>query len=145
MSEGDLILVVEDNPTNRLLVSSVLEREGYQVELAESSEEALERLRACTPDLILMDVQLPGMDGLSLTRALKSAPETAAIPVVALTAHAMIGDREQALAAGCAGYISKPINTRTLGEEMRRFLHSVAGDVSPTTRAKTQDGKTHSL
>lgn len=125
MSERALILVVEDNATNRLLASSVLEREGYRVELAESSEEALERLRTCTPDLILMDVQLPGMDGLALTRLLKSAPETTAIPVVALTAHAMIGDRDQALAAGCAGYISKPIDTRTLGVEVREFLDDI--------------------
>jgi two-component system cell cycle response regulator DivK len=119
----------------------LLEREGYQVELPESSEEALERLGACTPDLILMDVQLPGMDGLSLTRALKSAPETAAIPVVALTAHAMIGDREQALAAGCAAYVSKPIDTGTLGEEVRKFLNPVAGGASPIQRVKTQESE----
>ena len=136
MSERALILVVEDNAANRLLVASVLEREGYQVELAESSEDALERLGACTPDLILMDVQLPGMDGLALTRLLKSAPDTAAIPVVALTAHAMIGDREQALAAGCAGYISKPIDTRTLGGEVRKFLIPVAGGATPTPGGK---------
>lgn len=139
MSERALILVVEDNPTNQLLTSSVLEREGYQVLLAESSTEALERLAAHTPDLILMDVQLPGLDGLSLTRTLKSAPETAGIPVVALTAHAMTGDREQAFAAGCAGYISKPIDTRTFGEEVRRFLQSVADSGNPTPRAKTRE------
>lgn len=138
MNGRALILVVEDNPTNQLLTSSVLEREGYQVEVAESSVEALERLAAHTPDLILMDVHLPGLDGLSLTRALKSAPETAGIPVVALTAHAMAGDREQALAAGCAGYISKPIDTRTFGEEVRRFLHPAADDEDPTPRARTR-------
>ena len=139
MNGPALILVVEDNPTNQLLTSSVLEREGFRVELAESSVAALECLAAHTPDLILMDVHLPGLDGLSLTRALKSAPDTAGIPVVALTAHAMAGDREQALAAGCAGYISKPIDTRTFGEEVRRFLHPVTGGANPTPRAKTRE------
>jgi len=122
VSERTLILLVEDNPTNQLLTSSVLEREGYQVELAESAVQAMEVLAAQTPDLILMDVQLPGLDGLSLTRTLKAAPETARIPIVALTAHAMIGDREQAMSAGCAGYISKPIDTRTFGDQVRVFL-----------------------
>jgi CheY-like chemotaxis protein len=124
MKGRPLILVVEDNPTNQLLTSSVLERAGYQVLLAESSVEALEHLAAHPPDLILMDVQLPGMDGLSFTRALKSVPETARIPVVALTAHAMAGDREEALAAGCAGYISKPIDTRTFGAQVENFLRN---------------------
>jgi CheY-like chemotaxis protein len=124
VSRAPLILVVEDNLTNQLLTSSVLEREGFQVVLAESSEDALRLLTANRPDLILMDVQLPGTDGLTFTRALKAAPETAGIPVVALTAHAMNGDREDALAAGCAGYISKPINTRTFGAQVQRFLRN---------------------
>lgn len=122
MKHRALILVVEDNPGNQLLTSSVLEREGYEVELAESSVEALERVAARLPDLILMDVQLPGMDGLSFTKVLKSAPETAGIPIVALTAHAMSGDREDALTAGCVGYIAKPIDTRTFGDHVRGFL-----------------------
>jgi CheY-like chemotaxis protein len=117
-----LILVVEDNEANRLLASAVLEREGYRVELAANSEEALERLSAQAPDLILMDVQLPGQDGLSLTRQLKTDSRTASIPVVALTALAMMGDRERTLEAGCSGYISKPINTRTFAAEVGRFL-----------------------
>jgi CheY-like chemotaxis protein len=125
MRKRPLILVVEDNPTNQLLASSVLEREGFDVALAESSVVALELLTAKRPDLILMDVHLPGTDGLTFTRALKSAPETAGIPIVAVTAHAMNGDREQALAAGCAGYISKPINTRTFGAQVQGFLHGV--------------------
>src|SRR5205085_8949441 len=108
-----LILVVEDNEANQMLVRAVLELEGYQVELADSATEAVEQLSRVRPDLILMDVQLPGEDGLSLTRRLKADPATSAIPVVALTAHAMNGDRESALEAGCAGYISKPIDTRT--------------------------------
>jgi CheY-like chemotaxis protein len=79
------------------------------------------------PDLILMDVQLPGQDGLSLTRQLKADPATAAIPIVALTAHAMASDRDDALSAGCVGYISKPIDTRTLGDLVRGFLTGAAG------------------
>jgi len=121
-----LILVVEDNEANQLLASSVLEREGYLVELAANAKEAVERLNTNQPDLILMDVQLPGEDGLGLARRLKADPMTAMIPIVALTAHAMVGDREEALAAGCAGYIAKPINTRTFGEQIRKYLVSVA-------------------
>jgi len=82
----------------------------------------MESLNARTPDLILMDVQLPGQDGLALTRQLKANPPTATIPIVALTARAMAGDREQAIAAGCIGYITKPINTRTFGDQLREFL-----------------------
>jgi len=81
------------------------------------------------PDLILMDVQLPGQDGLSLTRQLKADPATASIPIVALTAHAMATDREQAIAAGCIGYISKPIETRTLGDLIRGFLAEAEASV----------------
>jgi CheY-like chemotaxis protein len=139
MSRRALILVVDDNPANQLLTLSVLEREGYQVELAESSVEALNLLANQTPDLILMDVQLPGLDGLSFTRALMSVPETAGIPVVALTAHAMAGDREQALAAGCTGYIAKPIDTRTFGNQVREFLRSVGMGATPTRSPTTQE------
>ncbi|HSS62658.1 MAG TPA: response regulator [Candidatus Limnocylindrales bacterium] len=116
------ILVVEDNEANQMLVRAVLEIEGYVVAVAGSADEAIEQLRTDTPDLILMDVQLPGQDGLSLTRELKARPTTAAVPIVALTAHAMHGDRELALQAGCAGYIAKPIDTRTFGAEVRQFL-----------------------
>jgi CheY-like chemotaxis protein len=117
-----LILVVEDNFANQLLTLSVLEREGYEVDLANSSIEALDRLQARTPDLILMDIQLPGQDGLLFTRQLKQNRATAGIPIVALTAHAMPGDREQALAVGCAGYLSKPIDTRSFGAQVSEFL-----------------------
>lgn len=117
-----MILIVEDNEANRLLASAVLERDGLRVELAGNSEEALDMLAARKPDLILMDVQLPGVDGLSLTRRLKRDEKTAAIPVVALTALAMLGDRERTLEAGCAGYISKPIDTRTFGLQVTQYL-----------------------
>ena len=137
MSEGALILVVEDNATNRMLTSSVLELGGYRVQVAESSVEALNCIAANAPDLILMDVHLPGLDGLSFTRALKAAPETAGIPVVALTALAMVGDREEALASGCAGYISKPIDTRAFGEQVRGFLRPVTTGANSAPTAKT--------
>lgn len=118
------ILIVEDNEANRLLAGAVLEREGYRVEMAGSAEEALQKLANGSPDLILMDVQMPGMDGLTLTRRLKGDARTADIPVVALTALAMMGDRERTLEAGCSGYISKPINTRTFATEVSKFLPS---------------------
>lgn len=126
MRGSRLILVVDDNEGGLLLATAVLQREGFRVDSASSSEEVLERLSVRAPDLILMDVQLPGQDGLSLTRQLKADPARAAIPIVALTAHAMASDREQAIAAGCIGYISKPIETRTLGDLVRGFLAEAA-------------------
>ena len=122
MSNSPLILVVDDNDAGLLLAVSVLELDGFRVDSAGSADEVLERLNERHPDLILMDVQLPGQDGLSLTRQLKADPVTAAIPIVAFTAHAMAGDQEQALAAGCSGYISKPIDTRTFGAQVQAFL-----------------------
>lgn len=128
MSGLGLIVLVEDNEANQMLAKAVLELEGFEVRLAGSGPELFSVLRDCRPDLILMDVQLPGQDGLTLTRLLKSDVETEAIPVVALTAHAMSGDRQLAINAGCAGYISKPIETRTFGSEVRQFLSSSADD-----------------
>jgi CheY-like chemotaxis protein len=122
-----VILVVEDNSANQLLTLSLLERDGYEVELANTAAEALEHLSIRAPDLILMDIQLPGQDGLLLTRQLKQDPAISSIPIVALTAHAMAGDREKALAVGCAGYLSKPIDTRTFGAQIREFLGSSSG------------------
>lgn len=133
MRSPPLVLVVEDNEVNQLLTASVLEREGFAVDLARTSTEAMDLLRARTPDIILMDVQLPGMDGLAFTRKLKADPATAQITIVAVTAHAMAGDREQTLAAGCAGYISKPIDTRTFGRQVREFL----GRSAPAPDART--------
>ena len=116
------VLVVEDNEANQLLARYVLEREGYRVEVAGAADEALEKVGEKVPNLILMDIQLPGQDGLSLTRQLKASSTTANIPIIALTADAMIGDREETIAAGCAGYIAKPIDTRTLGDQIREIL-----------------------
>ncbi len=117
-----LILLVEDNETNQMLAQTVLQRDGYRVEVAGSAEEAFQRLSSESPDLILMDLQLPGQDGLSLTRSLKADAATTDIPIVAMTAHAMLGDAESALQAGCVGYIPKPIDTRMLADQVRKFL-----------------------
>ena len=122
MRDEFVVLVVEDNEANQLLARCVLEREGYRVEVAGAADEALEKLGEKVPNLILMDIQLPGKDGLSFTRQLKESRTTANIPIIALTAHAMIGDREATIAAGCAGYIAKPIDTRTLGDQIREIL-----------------------
>lgn len=122
MSNLPLILVVEDNPANQLLTTCVLNRDGFETEVADCAEDALVRIKARRPDLILMDVQLPGMDGLAFASSLRSVPEAAGVPVVALTSHAMRGDRERAIAAGCVGYLSKPIDTRTLSDELRAHL-----------------------
>jgi CheY-like chemotaxis protein len=122
VSEPRRILVVEDNEVNQVLARAVLEREGYRVDVAANSAEALLRVSARLPDLILMDIQLGGEDGLALTRRLKADPATAMIPIVALTALAMAGDRERALNAGCEGYISKPINTRTFPAQVRGYV-----------------------
>ena len=116
------ILVVDDSEAGLLLVSSVLQLAGFLVDTAGSSQEGLRQLKAREPDLILMDVQLPGQDGLALTRQLKADPATARIPIVALTAHAMATDRDLALAAGCNGYISKPIDTRIFPDQIRAVL-----------------------
>ena len=116
------ILVVDDSEAGLLLVSSVLQLAGFLVDTAGSSQEVLRQLKVRMPDLILMDVQLPGQDGLALTRQLKADPATARIPIVALTAHAMATDRDLALAAGCNGYISKPIDTRIFPDQIRAAL-----------------------
>ncbi|TMG24979.1 MAG: response regulator [Chloroflexi bacterium] len=117
-----LILVVEDNLANQLLTTMVLNRDGFETAVAESAEDALVFMKSRRPDLILMDVQLPGMDGLTFASTLRSVPEAAGVPVVALTSHAMRGDRERAIAAGCVGYLSKPIDTRTLSDELRALI-----------------------
>ena len=122
MSNRPVILVVEDNPANQLLTTSVLMRDGFETEVADCADDALVSIKARRPDLILMDVQLPGMDGLTFAQMLRSVPEAAGVPVVALTSHAMRGDRERAIAAGCVGYLSKPIDTRTLSDDLRGFL-----------------------
>ena len=119
---GCLVLVVEDNAVNLELVEAVLEREGYHVISAVSAEEALGRLERFRPHLVLLDIQLPGLDGLGLTRLLKANPQTAGIPIVALSAHARHEDRRAALEAGCVEYIAKPIDTRALPAQLAAVL-----------------------
>jgi two-component system cell cycle response regulator len=116
------ILIIDDNPTNLKLASDVLLNDGFVVETAQDAEQAQMVLEQRIPDLILMDIALPGMDGLTLTRRLKADNRFAHLPIVALTASAMRGDQEKALAAGCAGYITKPIDTRTLGPQVSALL-----------------------
>ncbi|HKQ62055.1 MAG TPA: ATP-binding protein [Candidatus Polarisedimenticolaceae bacterium] len=121
---GRSILVVEDNPLNRKLVRNVLQARGYRVLEAQTGEEALRQLRGGLPDLVLMDLQLPGMDGLEVTRRLKADPATRSVPIVALTAHARTGDEERAREAGCAGYITKPIRLAIFPAQVDEFLLS---------------------
>jgi two-component system cell cycle response regulator DivK len=111
---GEPILIVDDNPTNLKLARVLLAGEGYVVETANDGEEMLKLLERFTPRLILMDIQLPGVDGLELTRRLRADPTRRDIAIVALTAYAMKGDEDKALAAGCDGYITKPIDVDTL-------------------------------
>ena len=108
------ILVIEDNPVNLELVTDVLEASDFRVARARTAEEGLRLARELLPDLILMDLSLPGMDGLTATRAIKADLVTRHLPVIAITAHAMRGDEALALQAGCDGYLTKPIDTRTL-------------------------------
>jgi CheY-like chemotaxis protein len=116
------VLVVEDNPANMELAVDLLEVGGFRTLQAATAEEGIRLARAERPSLILMDIGLPGMDGLQATRLLKQDPQTAGIPVIALTAQAMDGDREKTLAAGCLGYITKPIDTRTFAQTITLFL-----------------------
>jgi CheY-like chemotaxis protein len=118
------ILVVDDNPTNLKLVSNLLEFEGYDVLLAVDAEEAQVVIADTLPVLILMDIALPGMDGLSLTRILKGSERTRDIRIVALTAFAMKGDEQKALDAGCDGYVTKPIDTRKFPTQVLAFLEN---------------------
>lgn len=118
------ILVIEDNDLNRELVTDLLEAGGFGVICARTAEEGLRLARELGPDLILMDLSLPGMDGLAATKALKANPETRDLSVIALTAHAMKGDQEVARRAGCDGYLTKPIDTRTFVATVARFIAS---------------------
>jgi two-component system, cell cycle response regulator DivK len=123
--------LVEDNEVNRRLAGFLLRSQGYQVHEATSAAAAFEMLDKEPIDLIVMDIQLPGIDGLEATRKLKEQSATADIPVIAVTSYAMKGDREKALAAGCAGYVTKPIDKNTFIQEVAAHLGS---------KSKTEDG-----
>jgi len=116
------ILLVEDNEMNRDMLSRRLLKQGFEMVIAVDGEQAVDLARSEAPDLILMDISLPGLDGWEATRLLKAMPETRSIPIIALTAHAMAGDREKSLAAGCNDYDTKPIDFRRLLEKIQDFL-----------------------
>lgn len=116
------VLVVEDNQMSARLLEYVLNRDGYTVSIMASATEALDSAKDDPPDIIIMDIQLPDMDGLAATRQLKKNRITAKIPVVAITAYAMTGNKDRIRAAGCAGYVSKPVNTRELAATIGNLL-----------------------
>ena len=116
------ILVIEDNDLNRELVTDLLEANSFIVYQAREAEAGLRLAREYMPDLVLMDLSLPGMDGLAATRALREDPAIQHLTVIALTAHAMKGDEQTALHAGCDGYLTKPIDTRTFAGKIRTFI-----------------------
>lgn len=128
---GAPVLVVDDNPLNLKLAQVALNVEGYEVRTATDAAEALAVLGTWRPRLILMDLQLPGMDGLELTRKLKADPATREIRIVAITAFAMKGDEQKALAAGCDGYMSKPIDVRSLSRLVASHIGPGAEGAQP--------------
>ncbi len=122
MSDPKSILYVEDNPENRMLIQRILQAEGYQVQFAQDASEAMNLVESTQFDLILMDINLPDIDGYTLTARLRSFPKTASTPIVALTANVMKGDREKSLDSGCDGYIQKPIDVDELPFQVATFL-----------------------
>jgi CheY-like chemotaxis protein len=119
---GERILLVEDNPMNRRVSEFLLKAQGYIVDEARDGQEALDKVKTQLPDLILMDLQLPGLDGFAATKIIKQDDATKKIPIVALTAYAMSGDEERALAAGCDGYITKPIDPDEFHKVVASYL-----------------------
>ena len=116
------VLVVEDNEMNRDMLTRRLQRRGYEVIVSADGEDGVNKARSDSPDIILMDMDLPVLDGWAATRQLKASPETQSIPVIALTAHAMAGDRERALEAGCDDYDTKPVEFSRLTEKIESLL-----------------------
>lgn len=121
------ILLVEDNALNQDMLSRRLQRRGYTVVVAADGQQGVALARSESPDLILMDMSLPLLDGWEATRQIKAAPETRSIPVVALTAHVMLGDRERTLAAGCDDYDTKPVDFSRLLQKIEALLHQTSG------------------
>ena len=122
MEQNATILYVEDNPDNRLLVRRILQAEGYRVLEAKNATHAIEVVQNEQPDLVLMDINMPDIDGYTLTTQFKSMPNFQSVPIIALTANVMRGDREKTLEAGCDGYIQKPIDVDELPNQIKRFL-----------------------
>lgn len=125
---GECILIVDDNEMNVKLLRWLLEKHGYVVQTASDAQTAREGIRAAHPQLVLMDIQLPDVDGLQLTREFKADPGLRSIPIVAVTSYAMKGDRQRAVAAGCDGYITKPIDTKQFPIEIQKYLRGERGD-----------------
>jgi two-component system cell cycle response regulator DivK len=121
MSNG-VILYIEDNVDNRTLIRRILTAEGYELKEAGNAGEALETLKILRPDLILMDINMPDVDGYTLTTQIRAMPGFESVPIVALTANVMRGDRERSLEAGCDGYIQKPIDIDLLPQQIERYL-----------------------
>jgi len=116
------ILVVEDNENNLYLITFILEKQGHKVIAAKTGEAGVETALKEQPDLILMDIQLPGIDGLETTRRIRASTTGGNVPIIALTSYALVGDREQVMTAGCTGYIEKPINPETIMGEIDKYL-----------------------
>jgi CheY-like chemotaxis protein len=119
---GKTVLLVEDNEDNRIVYSTILRHFGYQVTEALNGEEGIAKAKSEKPDLILMDISIPIIDGWEATQVLKHDPETRSIPIIALTAHALASDREKAMEVGCDGYLAKPCEPRAVVAEVQRFL-----------------------
>lgn len=125
------VLLIEDNEQNRYLATFLLKQRGHKVAEADSGPKGLEMAAQLRPDIILLDIQLPGMDGHAVAAALKADPELRSIPIIAVTSYAMVGDREKCLAAGAEGYIEKPINPDTFVTEVERFLPGRISGIMP--------------
>ncbi len=119
---GKLVLLVEDNEDNRIVYSTILRHFGYEVSEALNGEEGIAKARTQQPDIVLMDISIPVIDGWEATQVLKHDPATKHIPIIALTAHALASDREKAMEVGCDGYLAKPCEPRAVVAEVQRFL-----------------------
>ena len=122
------ILVIEDNEQNLYLITFILEKDGYLVLQAKDGREGIEIADQTDPTLILLDIQLPRMDGYAVARELRSIPKMAEVPIIAVTSYAMVGDKERVLAAGCSGYIEKPINPETFMTEVEKYIPAHSTD-----------------
>lgn len=131
MVSSQTILVVEDNPDNMYVLDHLLTRKGYTVRQATRGDEAIAQIERYRPALVLMDMQMPGMDGYSVVRELRQRPDMATLPVIAVTASSMPGDREQTLQAGCTDYIAKPISPRDLLSLVEQYLEGAGHGNDP--------------
>jgi two-component system cell cycle response regulator DivK len=131
MNRPITILLIEDNPQNRYLATFLLEQHGYKIVAAPDGPQGIELARTGNPDLILLDIQLPLMDGYAVAQSLRQIETLRHTPIVAVTSYAMVGDREKSLAAGCNGYIEKPINPETFVTEISRFVRPPSPPPSP--------------